>query len=350
MKLYAQGLARRLHEQRIGKLDEVDGGPPEPPERFPWQAPPPPPSARATDNGDAAHAGDSPNLINPDHLADATTADSPRLIETDQCGDDHDDASPDGDSPKLIETDHDDAEGSSNGSNGSYRSNRKKTDRLRPRDGMNGTHVSSSRVEPASLSDNHGDQVLARSQFDPRVAHKVKPLSQAQLNAIDLLILGHSDRSAANHLGVHYTTIGKWRQYHPAFRAELARRRQEVWGGAVERFRALLNNAVEEMEKQLKDEDKHVRFRAARTMLALSRNFRPADEPADVEGVLTLEARKLNVEKHEIHPAKSLVYEDDREEALQFLMNRAREDFTLETEQLPHAQQSMEKGLLSSRL
>ena len=102
------------------------------------------------------------------------------------------------------------------------------------------------------------------------------------------------------------------------------------------------------MEKQLTDEDKLVRFRAASRMLALARHFKPADEPADVEGVLTLEARKLNVAKHELHPAQSLVYEDDREEALQFLMNRAREDFTVGKDALPHAADSMKNGLLSS--
>jgi hypothetical protein len=201
-------------------------------------------------------------------------------------------------------------------------------DRRRARDGSNGKHVSSLRVEPGALSGGDGHAALAQSEFDPRVADRVKPLAQAQLNAIDLLILGHSDNSAANHLGIHRTTVSNWRLNHPAFRAELARRRQEVWGGACERFRALLNGAVEEMEKQLEDEDKDVRFRAASRLLALARHFSPADEPTDVEGVLTLEARRLNVQKHELHPARSLVYEADREEALQFLMRRAGEDLT----------------------
>ncbi len=281
MKLYAQGLARRLHAQRIGQVADPDGGPPQRPSL------PGPPHDRS-------------NPINPDH---------------------------------------------GNGANG------KNGDRLTPRDGANGSHVSSSAsssAQPAALSGTNGDAALVEHAYEPRVAHKVKPLSQAQLNAIDLLVLGHSDRSAANHLGIHYTTVSNWRTNHPAFRAELARRRQDVWGGACERFRALLDKAVEEMEKQLTDEDKDVRFRAASRTLALARHFKPADEPTDVEGVLTLEARKLNVAKHELHPAQSLVYEDDREEALQFLMNRAREDFTVGKDALPQARDSMKDGLLSS--
>ena len=382
MKLYAQGLARRLHEQRVGPLSEADGGPPERP-NFPWQQenrqePTHSYNGRATsairtsqdrreptetDNGrDPSDHGSDPSRQEPTQTDNAAARDSELLRRVETAGGPA--GSPSQVAPRDSGSQWDTAgppaepralghRAGANGANGANATNGAGAERLKPRDGANGSHVSSSRAAPASLSNHDGDAVLAQSTFDPRVAHKVKPLSQAQLNAVDLLVLGHSDSSAANHLGVHRTTVSNWRENHPAFRAELARRRQEVWGGAVERVRALLHQAVEEMAKQLKDEDKLVRFRAASRLLALARHFRPADEPTDVEGVLTLEARRLNVQKHELHPAQSLVYEVDRETALQFLMNRAREDFTVGAnakEALPHARESMEKGLLSSGL
>src|SRR5687767_7557099 len=112
MKLYAQGLARRLHAQRVGPLAEADGGPPGPPRL-------------------------------------------PRSPE---------------DRSKPIKTDH------GNGANG------KNGDHLAPRDGCNGRHVSScSSTQPdssshASLSGTDAEAALVASTYEPRVAHRVKPL------------------------------------------------------------------------------------------------------------------------------------------------------------------------------
>ena len=47
------------------------------------------------------------------------------------------------------------------------------------------------------------EPIDAKLAFERRIAQKVKPLSVAEENAIDLIVLGHSDQSVANHCGVH---------------------------------------------------------------------------------------------------------------------------------------------------
>jgi hypothetical protein len=87
------------------------------------------------------------------------------------------------------------------------------------------------------------------------------------------------------------------------------------------------------MSKLLEDPNPAIRFRAARSILSMAPRFAPPDEPIDVEGVLTAEARKLNVQFNEIHPATQIVYEDERERALNHLMQRAGEDYTVDEEE-----------------
>lgn len=197
-------------------------------------------------------------------------------------------------------------------------------------------NATSSAASPAGCSDASPEPSEPagekRKQYEPRIAHRVKRLSPAQLAAMELLVFGHSDPSVANHLGVHRQTVFNWRHHHPAFRAELARRRAQVWEAAADKFRAGLENAVDVLLKQVNDVYTPTSFRAARAMLSLAHKFEPADDPVDVEGVLTLEARKLKVQKYELHPSKSLVYEDEREEALEHLMKQAGEDFTVPDE------------------
>jgi hypothetical protein len=71
-----------------------------------------------------------------------------------------------------------------------------------------------------------------------------KPLTVEQQNAIDGLILGQSDRDAAEAIGVTRETVWHWRHEHPVFMAELQRRRAEVWRAPQEQLRSLLGKAV----------------------------------------------------------------------------------------------------------
>ena len=65
-------------------------------------------------------------------------------------------------------------------------------------------------------------------------------LAPRQEAAIELLLSGKCDAATAEALGIHRTTIARWRAAHPAFQAELARRRAELFGAAAERLRGLI--------------------------------------------------------------------------------------------------------------
>jgi hypothetical protein len=80
-----------------------------------------------------------------------------------------------------------------------------------------------------------------------RQQRRWKPLTQAQENALLLLIQGKSDGEVAADPGVHVTrqTVWEWRHHDPRFMAELERRRAEIWRAPQERLRALISQAVE---------------------------------------------------------------------------------------------------------
>jgi hypothetical protein len=81
-------------------------------------------------------------------------------------------------------------------------------------------------------------------------------LTLEQQNAIDLLIAGKTDTETASAVGVHRVTVTKWRNYDPWFQAELNRRRQEVWGAASERLRAMLPKALDAFDAEFTNGDK----------------------------------------------------------------------------------------------
>lgn len=86
-----------------------------------------------------------------------------------------------------------------------------------------------------------------------KTQHK-ETLSIKQLNAVDLLVLGRTDKEVAEAIGVHRCTVASWR-YSPHFQAEVNKRRREIWGAAVDRFRSLLKKALDAVEKALDEGD-----------------------------------------------------------------------------------------------
>jgi hypothetical protein len=78
-----------------------------------------------------------------------------------------------------------------------------------------------------------------------------RPLTIAQENAIDWLILGKSDREVADAVGVHRMTVQSWRTSHAVFMAELNRRRQALWADAHEKLRALIASAIDRLHTDL---------------------------------------------------------------------------------------------------
>ena len=73
---------------------------------------------------------------------------------------------------------------------------------------------------------------------------QTRTLTVVQLNAVDALASGKNDKDVAEAVGAHRTTVTRWRLYHPAFIAELNRRRLEVWSNGADRLRAMIPVAL----------------------------------------------------------------------------------------------------------
>lgn len=80
-------------------------------------------------------------------------------------------------------------------------------------------------------------------------------LSIEQQNAIDMLVLGKTDREVAEAVGVSRQTVCGWRLYHPQFQAGLNLRRQAIWGTAVDKLRSLVPKSLEILERELDQAD-----------------------------------------------------------------------------------------------
>ena len=79
-------------------------------------------------------------------------------------------------------------------------------------------------------------------------------LSDPQVRAIDLLLLGRGVQEIADEVGVDRSTLWRWRQI-PAFQAELNRRREALWSGYTDRIRSLLKMSLEVLEMALDQGD-----------------------------------------------------------------------------------------------
>jgi hypothetical protein len=88
---------------------------------------------------------------------------------------------------------------------------------------------------------------------------KPKPLTHEMESAIDLLLTGKSDREVAELVGVSRWTVQGWRTSHPLFKATLAQRREEIFGGAVDRLCSLLAKALDNIAAEI-EADGNVRW------------------------------------------------------------------------------------------
>jgi hypothetical protein len=190
------------------------------------------------------------------------------------------------------------------------------------------------------------DQINSPDQNLPSVAHAIialrknfPPLSEQQFNAVEILVLGHTDTYVAAKLKAHRTTITRWRLYNPYFRAALSRRRQEIWGASADRFRKIITSAISVLQNQMKSEDPKTSHRAARTILSLaaSRNLTPPDDPQDPATIIHQIAREKKIESHHHDdPRLAPLEEDDFLHAMQHL-NELERNFPLSPDSPPLA-------------
>lgn len=95
-------------------------------------------------------------------------------------------------------------------------------------------------------------------------------LSPKQEIAISALVIGLSDRAAAEHAGVHRVTVARWRLYDDTFRAAYIERLADIWTDAAEHLRALVPQAVDTLHHLLECGDDRTRLRAANEIVKLA--------------------------------------------------------------------------------
>jgi len=96
---------------------------------------------------------------------------------------------------------------------------------------------------------------------------KSRRLNVQQRNAIELLIVGKSDREVAEVVNVTRQTVSGWRLHDPFFQAELNRQRSELFGAAIDRLRNLVPKALDVIEHELEGPNA---YRAAFEVLKLA--------------------------------------------------------------------------------
>ena len=88
-------------------------------------------------------------------------------------------------------------------------------------------------------------------------------LTPQQETAIDLILTGKNDREVAQTIGKSRSTVNTWRNHDPLFIATLNDRRQQVWGGQLNRLNNLVTEAVDVLQDGLHDSDIKVRIVSA---------------------------------------------------------------------------------------
>jgi len=116
---------------------------------------------------------------------------------------------------------------------------------------------------------------------------KIRQLSQEQMNALEHLLQGKSDRAVSEAVGVARQTVWEWRNRDPLFIAELNRQRSEMWKEARERLKTLANRALDVVESQLDSGDPKASLAAAKYILQGTRLMGDTDLPSS--GLMTPE-------------------------------------------------------------
>jgi hypothetical protein len=103
----------------------------------------------------------------------------------------------------------------------------------------------------------------------PRAAAAKLPTA-TQLDAIDLLAAGKSDKEAAEALNLPPTRVTRWRRYDPVFQAALNARRADVWAAGIDRLRALVPEALDALAEELHKGEGPAKVKAAVAILRLA--------------------------------------------------------------------------------
>jgi hypothetical protein len=125
------------------------------------------------------------------------------------------------------------------------------------------------------------------TKVEPIKPDKTRQLSLEQMNAIEYLLQGQSDRAVAGAVGVSRQAVWDWRNNDPLFIAELNRQRVELWREARERLKSLANRALDVVEQQLNSGDPKAALAAAKYVLQGTKLL--GDTDLSIKGPMTPE-------------------------------------------------------------
>jgi hypothetical protein len=89
----------------------------------------------------------------------------------------------------------------------------------------------------------------------PSLPGEATRLTVRQLNAIDLLAQGQSDRDVGEAVGVARETVTRWRNGNAAFQAELNRLRAHLWQRSHDQIRSLVQEAIDTLADAMRAGD-----------------------------------------------------------------------------------------------
>jgi DNA-binding CsgD family transcriptional regulator len=125
---------------------------------------------------------------------------------------------------------------------------------------------------PSSEATPGGDMGHSESERD---FSNIEPLSERQLQAIELTMLGHSDVHIAETLHINRRTLWRWKNLDDDYRRVLNNARIQMYASAADRYQTLLSRATGILSQSLLDPANEHSFRAATLVLSMAGCFRP---------------------------------------------------------------------------
>jgi transposase-like protein len=98
-------------------------------------------------------------------------------------------------------------------------------------------------------------------------AEKPRELTSQQQKAIELLLSGERESKVAEELGIHRSTLWRWRQRDEDFRRTFDLARERAFRGATDRLRELVPRSLDILEEELERGS----YQAAARLLRLAR-------------------------------------------------------------------------------
>jgi transposase len=113
----------------------------------------------------------------------------------------------------------------------------------------------------------------------------LRELSERQLVAIEALLTGASHGEAAEKARVHRVTVSKWVSGHPAFQAQLNRRRRELYEQRTAQLRELDEAALDAVAHQLETKDPEFAIKWLK-LRGINGSIHPTLAPTDADEII----------------------------------------------------------------